>query len=76
MHLVPFRAKFKKFSKTEDALRDLFSKVGRVKSSSIVKKTNMKDPSKPLSMGFGFVEFEQPKGAKKAIKQLQHSELA
>ena len=63
------------FSTTEDALRDLFSKVGKVKSSSIAKKRNMKDPSKPFSMGFGFVEFEQPKGAKKAIKQLQHSEL-
>ena len=63
------------FSTTEDALGDLFSKIGRIKSTSIARKRNMKEPSKPLSMGFGFVEFERPRNAQKAIKRLQHSEL-
>ena len=63
------------FSTTEDALSDLFSKIGRIKSTNIARKRNMKDPSKPLSMGFGFVEFERPRNAQKAIKRLQHSEL-
>ena len=63
------------FSTTEDALSDLFSKIGRIKSASIARKRNMEDPSKPLSMGFGFVEFERPRNAQKAIKRLQHSEL-
>ena len=63
------------FTTTEVALSDLFSRIGRIKSASIAKKQNMKDPSKPLSMGFGFVEFERPRNAQKAIKRLQHSEL-
>ena len=63
------------FGTTEDALNDLFSKIGRIKSASIARKRNMKDPSKPLSMGFGFVEFERQRNAQKAIKRLQHSEL-
>ena len=63
------------FSTTDDALKELFSKVGRVKSAGVARKRNMKEPSKPLSMGFGFVEFERPRNAQKAIKRLQHSEL-
>ena len=63
------------FSTTEDALSELFSKIGRLKLASIARKRNMKDPSKLLSMGFGFVEFERPRNAQKAIKRLQHSEL-
>jgi multiple RNA-binding domain-containing protein 1 len=63
------------FSTTEDALSDLFSKIGRIKSASIARKRTMKDPSKPLSMGFGFVEFERQRNAQKAIKRLQNSEL-
>ena len=63
------------FSTTDEALKDIFSKVGRVKSASIARKRNNKEPSKPLSMGFGFVEFERPRNAQKAIKRLQHSEL-
>lgn len=63
------------FSTTEDTLADLFSKIGKIKSASIARKQNMKDPSKPLSMGFGFVEFERPRNAQKAIKRLQHTEL-
>ena len=63
------------FSTTEDALKDLFTTVGRVKSASIARKRNSKDPSNPLSMGFGFVEFERPRNAQKAIKRLQHTEL-
>lgn len=63
------------FSTTEDAMKDLFSKVGRVKSASIARKRNVKEQSKPLSMGFGFVEFERAKNAQKAIKRLQHSVL-
>ena len=63
------------FSTTEDTLRELFSKIGRIKSASIAQKRTMKDPSKLLSMGFGFVEFERQRNAQKAIKRLQNSEL-
>ena len=63
------------FSTREDALRSLMARAGRVKSVSIAKKLNMKDPSKPLSMGYGFVEFTTRKAALKAIKNLQHSDL-
>ena len=35
----------------------------------------MKDPSRPLSMGFGFVEYVNHSSAMKAIRGLQHSLL-
>ena len=63
------------FSTTDDALRQVFSKTGTVKKANIARKVNMKDPNKPLSMGYGFVEFETHKEAMKAIKNLQNYEL-
>uniref|UniRef100_A0A803YP77 RRM domain-containing protein n=1 Tax=Meleagris gallopavo TaxID=9103 RepID=A0A803YP77_MELGA len=47
------------FTTTEDTLKETFSKVGAVKSCTL------------LSMGFGFVEYKKPEGAQKALRQLQ-----
>lgn len=63
------------FSTQEEALKELFSQVGGVKSVSIAKKRNPKDPAVPLSMGYGFVEYRSQDLALTAIKQLQHSKL-
>ena len=64
------------FSTTEDSLRELFqSTIGGVKNAIVAKKHNKKDPSTPLSMGYGFVTFTSQNGAIKAIKGLQNYEL-
>lgn len=63
------------FSTGEVELRRLFSRVGGVKSASIARKRNPKDPATPLSMGYGFVEYESQASAAEAVKQLQHSNL-
>ena len=63
------------FATSEDTLREHFAAVGPVQSVSIARKRNMKDPSKPLSMGFGFVSFESAELAKDSIRRLQGSEL-
>ena len=63
------------FSTDEKILGNLFSKFGKTRNVSIARKRNMKDPSRPLSMGFGFVEYVDHSSALKAIKCLQHSEL-
>lgn len=63
------------FSTSEDSLCSLMTKAGRVKTVTIAKKFNVKEPSKPLSMGYGFVAFEKRKAALKAIRTLQHSDL-
>ncbi|MBZ3886595.1 putative RNA-binding protein 19 [Sciurus carolinensis] len=57
------------FSTTEETLREVFSKVGAVKSCSVSKKKSKAGAL--LSMGFGFVEYRKPEGAQKALKQLQ-----
>uniref|UniRef100_F7FBF8 Probable RNA-binding protein 19 n=1 Tax=Monodelphis domestica TaxID=13616 RepID=F7FBF8_MONDO len=57
------------FSTTEETLKEAFSKVGKVKNCSISKKKNKAGVS--LSMGFGFVEYQKPEQAQKALKQLQ-----
>ncbi|NP_001088073.1 RNA binding motif protein 19 L homeolog [Xenopus laevis] len=57
------------FSTSEETLKEVFSKVGTVKSCSISKK---KDKSGSLlSMGFGFVEYMKPEQAQKALRRLQ-----
>uniref|UniRef100_A0A8D2JEQ9 RNA binding motif protein 19 n=1 Tax=Varanus komodoensis TaxID=61221 RepID=A0A8D2JEQ9_VARKO len=57
------------FATTEETLREVFSKVGMVKSCTVSKK---KDKAGTLlSMGFGFVEYRKPEHAQKALKQLQ-----
>ena len=64
------------FSTNEDTLRAHFSRVGGdIRSVSVARKRNIKDPTHPLSMGFGFVGFVSRKSAKKAMKELQNSEL-
>ncbi|KAM9194524.1 putative RNA-binding protein 19 isoform 2-T3 [Dugong dugon] len=57
------------FDTTEATLKDVFSKVGMVKSCSISKKKNKAGAL--LSMGFGFVEYRKPEHAQKALRQLQ-----
>ncbi|NXA22041.1 RBM19 protein, partial [Ibidorhyncha struthersii] len=57
------------FATTEDTLKEMFSKVGAVKSCTISKK---KDKAGALlSMGFGFVEYKKPESAQKALRRLQ-----
>ena len=63
------------FSTDTDSLKAVFSKVGGVRKVEIARKRNMRDPSCPLSMGFGFVEFTSPQLAHQALKELQHTEL-
>ena len=63
------------FCTSDDSLMSLFARVGKVKSAKIARKRNMKDPSRPLSMGFGFVEYVSHKEASRAIRELQHVEL-
>ncbi|XP_037672907.1 probable RNA-binding protein 19 [Choloepus didactylus] len=57
------------FDTTEETLKEVFSKVGMVKSCSVSKKKNKAGAL--LSMGFGFVEYKKPEQAQKALKQLQ-----
>lgn len=63
------------FSTDEESLKKIFSRIGGVRKAEIARKRNMKDPSHPLSMGFGFVEFTTPQMTLQALKDLQHTEL-
>lgn len=63
------------FSTNEDSLCKMFSEVGAVKSATVARKRNPKDPSTPLSMGYGFVEYESKDIAMEALKTLQKKVL-
>ncbi|XP_061189659.1 probable RNA-binding protein 19 isoform X2 [Saccostrea echinata] len=63
------------FTTTEEGLREKFKKCGKIRSVSIAKKKDMKNPGKYLSMGYGFVEFQNKESSMKAIKELQHTDL-
>lgn len=58
------------YSTTDDDLRDLFKSYGDVASAKVIfdRETNR-------SKGFGFVEFEDDEAAKKAIDELNNSDL-
>ncbi|KAK5980714.1 hypothetical protein GCK32_005181 [Trichostrongylus colubriformis] len=59
------------FNTTDKSLDELFRKKYRIKGVQISKKLNPADPSKSLSMGFGFVQFYTQDEAKRAIKEMQ-----
>jgi RNA recognition motif-containing protein len=53
------------FKATEEDIRDLFSKSGKVESVKIITDINTGNPK-----GFGFVEMATPEDAQKAIETL------
>ncbi|CAP24384.1 Protein CBR-RBD-1 [Caenorhabditis briggsae] len=61
------------FDTTDDGLGSLFRKRygDLVKNAQISKKLNPAEPTKPLSMGFGFVQFYTALDAKNALKEMQ-----
>lgn len=59
------------FATTSDELRDIFSKAGSVVEANIVM-----DKMTGRSRGFGFVEMTDEAGAKKAIAELNGSDVA
>lgn len=63
------------FDTAEKDFKQLMCEAGKLTSISIARKRNVKDPSAPLSMGYGFVQYASHKTAMKAIRTLQHSEL-
>ncbi len=58
------------FSTTSDELRDIFAKVGQVTEANVVM-----DKMTGRSRGFGFVEMASDEDAKKAIDQLNGTEV-
>ncbi|KAG7263405.1 hypothetical protein CRUP_007411, partial [Coryphaenoides rupestris] len=58
------------FSTTEETLQETFSKCGKVTSCTVSKKKDK--TGKLLSMGYGFVQYQKPESAQKAMRLLQH----
>ncbi len=73
------------FATTEDGLREMFSTIGAIRSVRIPHRPNTgkramsltpgAPPPPTISMGYGFVEFEEADSAKEAIKRLQSTTL-
>lgn len=59
------------FETTPESLRKAFSGIEGYRSSRINVKPNAKQPGKMLSMGFGFVEFNNKQNAQKALDAMQ-----
>lgn len=57
------------FTTTEDQLREMFEKAGKVESVKIII-----DKFSGRSKGFGFVEFETEEGAQKGIEMFHEQE--
>ena len=58
------------FSTTDDQLKGIFEKVGKVVEARVIT-----DKMSGRSRGFGFVEMENEEDSKKAIEQLNGSEV-
>jgi multiple RNA-binding domain-containing protein 1 len=59
------------FSTTEEGLKKAFENVGGLRSVRISSKPNVKVPGTKLSMGFGFLEFNNTEDAMSCIKSMQ-----
>jgi len=58
------------FSITEEDLRELFSKFGKIKEITIPTEQGC-----DRTRGFGFVEFADPKSAEKAVAAMDSKEI-
>ncbi|CAG8773830.1 13107_t:CDS:2, partial [Dentiscutata heterogama] len=61
------------FDTTEEELKKVFKNTSGMKSAKIKMKNDPKNPDKKLSIGFGFVEYDNMKNAKNALKAMQFS---
>jgi multiple RNA-binding domain-containing protein 1 len=59
------------FETTEEGLMNVFKSTSGIKSAKIKMKNDPKNPGKKLSMGFGFIEYNNIKNAKNALKSMQ-----
>jgi multiple RNA-binding domain-containing protein 1 len=59
------------FSTTAESLRNSFKGISGYRSSRINIKPDAKNPGKTLSMGFGFIEFDNKSNAEKALNAMQ-----
>jgi multiple RNA-binding domain-containing protein 1 len=59
------------FDTTEEGLKNAFKSTPGMKSAKIKMKNDPKNPGKKLSMGFGFIEYDNIKNAKNALKVMQ-----
>ncbi|EJD76605.1 RNA recognition domain-containing protein [Loa loa] len=59
------------FKTTDEGLKNKFESRFRIRSATVSKKRDAVDPTKALSMGFGFITFYQPEDAQQAIKEMQ-----
>ncbi len=64
------------FTTTTADLKNLFKPLEGFVTCQVKTKPNTKNPSKPLSMGFGFVEFRTKEQAKAALKAMDGFVLA
>ncbi|CAO3634886.1 unnamed protein product [Cunninghamella blakesleeana] len=63
------------FETTAASLKKAFSGIQGYRSSRINVKPNTKQPGKMLSMGFGFIEFNNKQNAQKALDAMQGYKL-
>ena len=64
------------FSTDDQSLKNFFTSSSKhVIGANVAYKKNFKEPAKPLSMGYGFVEFDSCDHAQEAVKKMQGAEL-
>ncbi|XP_017770776.1 PREDICTED: probable RNA-binding protein 19 [Nicrophorus vespilloides] len=63
------------FETTDNVLRKHFASCGKISYANVVTKKDLNDPTKKLSMGYGFVRFYHKESINKALKNLQQSVL-
>ncbi|XP_074636060.1 putative RNA-binding protein 19 isoform X2 [Acropora palmata] len=63
------------FDTNEETLKEVFSKIGPLRTVVIAKKKDFKNLGNLLSMGYGFVEYKKRSDALNALKKLQNSSV-
>jgi len=63
------------FETKEESLKKVFETIGELRAVTIAKKKDPKKKGGVLSMGYGLIEYKNSQDAKKAIKQLQNTEV-
>lgn len=63
------------FATREPAIRQHFAALGKIHSVQVALKKDPDNPQRPISLGYGFIQFKRKETAERALQELQFTQI-
>lgn len=63
------------FATREPAIRQHFAVLGKIHSVQVALKKDPDNPQKPISLGYGFIQFKRKATAERALQEMQFTQI-